>query len=86
MITQGKAFMKNREKNKNKYEGFGQRKIETPVYDNSQQVYENTQINDGQPNSELIQSQNDTLSNYSNVFNNITDKTQDYLNRISEVD
>ena len=83
MITQGKAFMKNREKNKNKYEGFGQRKIETPVYDNSQQVYENTQINNVQPNSELIQSQNDTLSNYSNTFNNITSKTQDYLNRIS---
>ena len=83
MITQGKAFMKNREKNKNKYEGFGQRKIETPVYDNSQQVYENTQINDGQPNSELIQSQNDTLSNYSNTFTGITDKTQDYINRIS---
>jgi len=83
MITQGKAFMKYREKNKNKYEGFRQRKIETPVYDQSQQVYENTQIMNVQPNSELIQSQNDTLSNYSNTFNQITDKTQDYVNRIS---
>ena len=83
MITQGKAFMKYREKNKNKYEGFRQRKIDTPVYDQSQQVYENTQIMNVQPNSELIQSQNDTLSNYSNTFNNITSKTQDYVNRIS---
>ena len=83
MITQGKAFMKYREKNKNKYEGFRQRKIETPVYDQSQQVYENTQIMNVQPNSELIQSQNDTLSNYSNTFNKITGKTQDYVNRIS---
>ena len=83
MITQGKAFMKNREKNQNKYEGFRQRKIETPVYDQSQQVYENTQILNIQPNSELLQSQNDTLANYNNTFNKITNKTQDYVNRIS---
>ena len=79
MISQGKAFMKNREKNKYKYEGFRQRNTETPVYDDSQKVYENTQVINVQSNSEL----NDTLSNYSNTFNKITSKTQDYINRIS---
>jgi hypothetical protein len=83
MISQGKAFMKNREKNKNKYEGFRQQKIETPVYDASQKVYRNTQITNSEPNFELIQSQNDSLSNYSNTFNTVIEKSQDYVNRIS---
>jgi len=83
MITQGKAFMQNREKNKNKYEGFRQQKVDTPVYDASQKVYGDTPITNDASNSELIQLQNDSLSNYSNNFKTVTDKTQDYLNRIS---
>ena len=83
MITQGKAFMQNREKNKNKYEGFRQQKVDTPVYDASQKVYGNTQITNDGPNSELLQSQNDSLSNYDNTFKTVTDKSQDYVNRIS---
>ena len=83
MISQGNAFMQYIEKNKNKYnnkEGFRQRKIETPVYDASQKVYGDSNT---QSNSELLQSQNDTLANYSNAFDKDTGKTQDYLKRIS---
>ena len=84
MITQGEAFMKYIEKTKNKYdEGFRQRKIETPVYNNSQRVYENTGISNAQSNSELLQSQNNYLTNYSNVFTKLTAKAEDYVNRIS---
>ena len=83
MISQGNAFMKYREKNKNKYEGFRQRKIETPVYDASNKVYGNNEILNTQDNSELIQSQKSYLSDYSNTFNKVTEKSQDYVNRIS---
>ena len=83
MIDQGKAFIRSREKFKNKYEGFHQREIDTPVYDSSQQVYGNTQITNDQSNSELLQSQNDVLSNYNTTYNKVTGKSQDYVNRIS---
>lgn len=83
MITQGKAYIRNREKSKNKYEGFYQRPIETPVYNASEKVYHNTQITNDQSNSELLQNQDNYLSAYSNTFNKLTGKSQDYVNRIS---
>ena len=80
MISQGKAFMQYREKNKNKYEGFRQKKIETPVYDASQKVYGDSNT---PSDSELLQSQNDSLTNYSNAFDKDVGRTQDYVNRVS---
>jgi WSC domain len=68
-------------KNKyNKYEGFQQRKIETPVYDASQKVYGSSNT---QSNPQLLQSQNDSLTNYSTAFDKDIGRTQDYVNRIS---
>ena len=83
MISQGEAFIKYIQKNKNKYEGFRQRRIETPIYNDSQMVYRDTGISNTLPNSQLLQSQNNNLTNYSNVFAKITGKTEDYMNRIS---
>ena len=83
MISQGNSFMQYIEKIKNKYnkyEGFRQRKIETPVYDASQKVYGSSNT---QSNPQLLQSQNDSLTNYSTAFDKDIGRTQDYVNRVS---
>ena len=80
MINHGIAFIKYIEKHKDKYfEGFKEDQ-DTPSYNSSKQVFDDSQV---RPDTQLIQSQDTTLLKYSNAHNANADKTQDYLNRIS---